>query len=602
LAAVIANTIMNKSRANLNSPEGSGLQQPSPRFFQKHFVWMGGVFFLIVSAAISGGLIGSAWLDDRFGWLGICGIGLFLLTQWQYQRFLPVALHGLLTGYLAFLIASPWTHDTVYGLLGGSEYAIIGVVQGVHLFHGGLWFLFAIFWWAARRFLRGGWMLAPAIWVLLEAVYPGMYPLRQGCLLSEWKPLIQIASIFGIAGVTLQAILLASLIPLSFFALKKKVLGDSTASRTFDRLTPQAARCSILVVLALTTLNAGWGALRMGIIEQADADFKGERLDVLLVQGETELAQSHADMAERSRALAGQCELVVWPECAFGRYNQELTDFSDDYQVSSNSIGINYSFRPMKDPGCYVMGGGYSWTSVPNQPVKRKVESKFVSAFLLDPSEKLVGRHDKIELMAGGEYLPGRPWLPAVIGWFVPWQEPLDYDPHDYEFVKLSQGVDPAPVGDVVVRNEPGKKVTLAAMLCCEDMYPWLAREMVNEGADVLVCMANGMCFDSELPLQQHFQLARFRAIENNRYFVRAGSYGVSGLISPTGRLSQTGPCFEEIDLVVSVPTDDRPLTLYTRFGDTLNWLCLFWVAMVSLYSLSSKRRSPVNQNSELSK
>jgi apolipoprotein N-acyltransferase len=266
-----------------------------------------------------------------------------------------------------------------------------------------------------------------------------MFPLRQGCLLSQAEPLIQIASIFGIGGVTLQALILATLVPLSFFALAKKVIPQKMAIR------------SMIVVLVLTTLNAGWGALRVGSMERSAAGYQGEKLDVLIVQGETEHAQSHANMVKRSYALKGKWELVLWPECSLGRYHRDLNDFSDEFHVSANSVGINYRFRPMKDPGGYLLAGGYSWLPMPDQPDSNRIKMKSVSAYLLDSSEKLVGRHDKIELMAGGEYLPGEPWLPALVSFLIPTEQSEHHNPHYFDNVKITRGVAPVPIGDIVV-------------------------------------------------------------------------------------------------------------------------------------------------------
>ena len=183
------------------------------------------------------------------------------------------------------------------------------------------------------------------------------------------------------------------------------------------------------------------------------------------------------------------------------------------------------------------------------------MESKFVSAFLVDPDEKVIGLHDKVELMAGGEYIPGDYFFPSLSNLLV--------DDEELDGIALSRGAVAKPIGEV-------GKTSIGVMLCCEDMYPQLSRDMTNRGADLLVCLANGMCFDSEIALRQHFAIARFRVIENNRYFIRCGSHGVSGLITPTGRLLNSASCFEQADLQVAVPVEDRPLTVFTRFGDTL--------------------------------
>ena len=175
-----------------------------------------------------------------------------------------------------------------------------------------------------------------------------------------------------------------------------------------------------------------------------------------------------------------------------------------------NAFGMGYRFQPFPDPQCYLLAAGYSWT---RQPGQRKFDSKYVSAYLFDPQEQMVGRHDKIELMPGGEYVPGR----NLVSWLSPtWA------------TKMIRKRSPCPGERKQNRSAPLMNLPLRVMLCCEDMFPSIARDMTNRGADILVCLANGMCFNSEVVLQQHFAISRFRAIENNRYFLRCGSFGVS--------------------------------------------------------------------------
>jgi apolipoprotein N-acyltransferase len=268
-----------------------------------------------------------------------------------------------------------------------------------------------------------------------------------------------------------------------------------------------------------------------------------------------------------------------------GKYNRTLTQFTDPTHVAMNAFGMGYRFQPFPDPQCYLLAAGYSWT---RQPGQRKFDSKYVSAYLFDPQEQMVGRHDKIELMPGGEYVPGQTWFPALANLG---------DEDDPEAVLLSRGTEAKPIGAV---NES----SIAVMLCCEDMFPSLARDMTNRGADILVCLANGMCFNSEVVLQQHFNISRFRAIENNRYFLRCGSFGVSCLVSPTGKVLQSLPVFEEADLKVAVPVEDRPLTLFNRLGDTLTWgsyLLLLGFVFNSLLrrKVPKSAKAPIRQAAE---
>lgn len=119
-------------------------------------------------------------------------------------------------------------------------------------------------------------------------------------------------------------------------------------------------------------------------------------------------------------------------------------------------------------------------------------------------------------------------------------------------------------------------------MLCCEDMYPSISRELTNNGADILICLANAACFNEEAALYQHFLISRFRAIENNRYLLRCGSHGVSALVGPTGEVLERIPCFENQQMKVEIPIKKRQLSLFTQFG---SWplLATFGLGYLSL-------------------
>ncbi len=541
---------------------------------KKHSAWIRGVLFIFLSATAGLG-IGLGWQNDTFFWLGICGFAIFLAVQLQCRSFFSCFLLALATGYCAYLVANPWMMWTVGNVMGLSYTNSAAIAHSIHLVHGGIYCLFAIGWWAARKFIRSGWILAPAIWLICEAVYPALFSMRQGCLLLGIEPLVQITSVFGVPAATLQLFAIASLLPLILCWL----LPSSS------EISVSTARQFVVGILLLTAVNFCWGTYRIQQFENQAELFTGERLNVAIIQGDTEYAQFHLKLMQRSRQHVPDCELVLWPECSLGKYNRDLTEFADATKVAMNAFGMGYRFQPLPDPHCYLLAAGYSWT---RQPGQRKFNSKYVSAYLLDPQEEMIGRHDKIELMPGGEYVPGEKWFP--------WLANLGEE-DDPEAVPLSRGTEAKPIGSV-------NQSSIGVMLCCEDMYPSISRDMTNRGADVLVCLANGMCFDSEIVLRQHFAISRFRAIENNRYFLRCGSFGVSAMVAPTGKVVESLPCFAESDLKVAIPVEDRPLTLFNRYGDTLTWgsyLLLIGFTFNSLFRRSSNQASqkPVQPSSD---
>ena len=532
--------------------------------------------FFLARSVFAGFLFGLGWRIDSFALLGIVGMGLFLHEQLRQSRFLACAVNAILVGYIGFLTANGWMQWTVDSVVELSDFKSTLVVHGIHLLHGGSMLLFAMVWWFFRRISIYGWLLGPAIWLAQEAIYPGMYPMRQGCLLLQIQPLTQIAAIVGVAGVTLQAFLLASLIPLSF-----RYLGFDLPSQCADKSKESACPSSMLVptakaskfagfaVLFLTAINFGWGSIRINQIDQAIAadPSKNDTLSLTVLQGPTEYATYHRDILKRSREHAEGSDLIIWPECSIGQYHQSLNCFDNELQVLLNSVGVDDRFQPWPKPECHLLAGGYSWTG---DAAKRQVDQKYVSAYLFDKTETVVGRHDKVELMPGGEFIPGEAWFPWLTDWLGETDESEEEFGAGYQVrvdpstIPLSRGSVAKPIGSV-------GGVSIGAMLCCEDMHPSVARQLTNQGADLFVCLANGMSFHSEVGLRQHFNIGRFRAIENNRYFVRCGSTGVTCLVSPTGQIVKSLPCLTEGTLHLEIPTAKREDTIYSSLGDALS-------------------------------
>jgi apolipoprotein N-acyltransferase len=68
--------------------------------------------------------------------------------------------------------------------------------------------------------------------------------------------------------------------------------------------------------------------------------------------------------------------------------------------------------------------------------------------------------------------------------------------------------------------------------------------------------------------------MARFRAIENHRYLLRAANSGISAVIDPYGRI-QTRSLLDERTRLDSIFEWENEKTFYTRYGDVFAWSCL---------------------------
>lgn len=79
----------------------------------------------------------------------------------------------------------------------------------------------------------------------------------------------------------------------------------------------------------------------------------------------------------------------------------------------------------------------------------------------------------------------------------------------------------------------------LGILLCYEDSLPGMARKAVHAGAEILIALSNPGHFTSTHMPYYHLMQDRLRAIESNRWLIRASANGYSALIDPKGRFVQ---------------------------------------------------------------
>lgn len=77
--------------------------------------------------------------------------------------------------------------------------------------------------------------------------------------------------------------------------------------------------------------------------------------------------------------------------------------------------------------------------------------------------------------------------------------------------------------------------VKYGAYICYDSVFPWVARSLTRQGAQVLVNPSNDGWYDG-WGVQQHFMMGRVRAIENRRWLVRSVNKGVAGSVNDLGQ------------------------------------------------------------------
>jgi apolipoprotein N-acyltransferase len=168
------------------------------------------------------------------------------------------------------------------------------------------------------------------------------------------------------------------------------------------------------------------------------------------------------------------------------------------------------------------------------------------------------------------------------------------------EYVPLPQWLPGASlISGIVGEFTPGDKYTLmpvadhraGVFICIESAYPWIARRMTSEGADLLINISNDGYLGPTAVMRQHLANAIFRAVENGRPLLRVTNTGLTAKISANGNVQDlTDPFATDVcNWTVTAATSN---TFYTRHGDLFVHVCAAITAVLLVALLIGSRRS----------
>jgi apolipoprotein N-acyltransferase len=122
--------------------------------------------------------------------------------------------------------------------------------------------------------------------------------------------------------------------------------------------------------------------------------------------------------------------------------------------------------------------------------------------------------------------------------------------------------------------------------ICYESVFPDEVRLFARNGAQLFANISNDEWFGPWGAPRQHLNMVRMRAIENQRWVLRATNTGITVSIDPYGRVISRAP--RNVRTTLGAPFGlESGTTFYTRHGDWFAWGC----AIICVLALVVRRR-----------
>ncbi|MFB9238239.1 apolipoprotein N-acyltransferase [Plantactinospora siamensis] len=488
-----------------------------------------------------------------YGWWWLAPVGVAAQAAAVHRRRLRGGAGlGLLTGLVVFVPMLAWTNLHT-GLL---PWLLLCGSQAAFLAGAGLLAAYASP--LADRW-RWTWpLLTGSLWVAQEAARSripfGGFPWGRLAFSQGDSPALRLAALGGAPLVTFAVALAGGLLGAAAWRPWRAVwpVRRSGPGGPAAALGLAAGAVAVVAVGALVPLHDDGGrtasvAIVQGSVPRLGLDFNAQRRAVL---------DNHvrATMGLAARIAAGQApqpDLVVWPE-----NSSDIDPLRNDDAAAEITAAADAVHAPilvgtvLVGPGDGVRNAGLVWRPGAGP----------------DLGQVYVKRHP----VPFAEYIPLRQIARRVSA---------EVDRVRSDFV----------AGDRAGVLHVGG-LTLGDVICFEVAYDGLVRDTVTGGAQLLVVQTNNATFDEAEALQQ-LAMVRLRAVEHGRESLMASTVGVSGFVTPAGRVvAPTG--FDTAAVLTRQMRLDQGRTVATRLGV---WpeVVLAGLAVAGVLAAALARRRP---------
>jgi len=477
-------------------------------------------FNKLYNIVISAVCMGLAQHPLGLGWIAWFSLIPLFYSIKDENRFLQLSVKIFIWGFLYHLVSLFWLVDNI-----GVDSRYIGLLTMLLANIVCTFNIFVIFsLWHLINKLNGKttWISLPFIWTsvdylssLLEVSFPWS-SIANTQAQDSLLSFIQFVELTGMFGITFWLVCLNVSL---FYLYRNKTLIksiDSMAIFTFP----------LIVAFLIDTNNNDGNKIDFAIVQpNISIDDKNEKSSTMI-----------RSLLDQSIPELRQEQLLVWPETAFYDFGQP---------------GPAILKKELHSKNIQLLTGVYEFES----------DKKYYnSIYYLNKSNNYklseAQKYRKIKMVPGAEYVPFSNVFPflkniALSGNFTKGNEYTIFSYNDY--------------------------VPFSAMVCIESTYSYLSRNMVANGAEFIVYVANDGWYLKPPQAQQHAKQTILRAIETRKPILRCGNTGITWVVNHKGEVlnsldQNTKGVLTSND--IEVYSNDKK-TLYVILGDWFSYLCI---------------------------
>lgn len=499
-----------------------------------------------IPLGIAGGFVSSLAMPTEDIWPLIFASVAMILSAIQGLKFFPAAGVGFVSGMAYYISQVEWI-----GLyLGPVPLVALSVLESfIFAFGAGA---ISLVWTYLSERLRGNLaslliaLSIATLWTAREFIainfpYGGFPWSRVAQALSD-SFLSQLVYFVGISGLSFLSV---------FMTVSLLLLAQAGLSSFRTHLPTLASTAAILAVAGFFVVPTGaqsgevtvasvQGNANAGLFANAErGTFLRNHLEA------TELLAVHPRRAE--------IDFIVWPENASDLNPQTNSSAALAIEAVLNKYQVPLIFGAITESGDEV----------------------FNSSLHFVPAEGQIDQYDKKRPVPFAEYVPDRDF------WYALAPELVGLVSRGYSF----------GTRDGIFEFEGSN---LGVLICFEIAIDDIGRDLVAEGAEIILSQTNNADFGRSDETFQQAALARLRAIETGRAIVNISTVGVSKVFSPNGQVLNELPIFEPGVMVETLPlrTSITPaMAIGWAFDLAVNIVAVALVAAAIGFSFSKRAR-----------